>query len=609
MYKKEKLEWKVKHNLPFLEEEDFLTTILKSNGVQDVQGFLYPNSSFEHDAFDLLNMKKAVQLLHEAISQNKKVFIKVDCDADGFTSAATLYQFIKTISPDTPIECRLNFEKKHGLVFEDVAHLINEEMGIFVIPDASILVSEINRIRERFPEVPILILDHHKIEDSNKQMLEMTTAVNCTLGDYPNPHLSGAGVVYKFCVAYCETYNIDRAVADRYLDLVTIGIIADAMSLLDLENRYYISLGIEEENRHCDFLKELIALNADDFKFGLTYTNIGWVVGPRINAVVRYGKPEEQIQLFRAMCGEKEDIEYQPRRKKASDPKPPIEIHSLQKTAARICNTVKNRQDTEVRNFVKKLDAKIVEEGLSENSIIAVDGTDILTKSTVTGLIANKIASKYRRPCLVFKSENKDTFGGSARNYGQGNLDNLMGFLQQFNLFEKTAGHNEAFGIGIKKDKVPELIERINEKLPLSSLKTIHEVDYEIDAATLKKNSVQGVAANYKVWGNDIPEPTFAITNLHIDAKDIKAYGENQGFIRFVYKGIPFIKKYCPRGEYDQMVLTPTKGVGNNKKLTLNLICSFVLNEYEGNITPQVKILEFDSQERTEEQIEEEWIF
>ena len=68
-------------------------------------------------------------------------------------------------------------------------------------------------------------------------------------------------------------------------------------------------------------------------------------------------------------------------------------------------------------------------------------------------------------------------------------------------------------------------------------------------------------------------------------------------FIRFVYNGIPFIKKYCSKTDYDEMVKNDRFIIGSNKKnLKLNLICQFVLNKWEDEVTPQVKILYFDSE-------------
>lgn len=120
------------------------------------------------------------------------------------------------------------------------------------------------------------------------------------------------------------------------------------------------------------------------------------------------------------------------------------------------------------------------------------------------------------------------------------------------------------------------------------------------------------MANAYEIWGNFVNEPIFAITNIRINASDINAYGENKGFIRFVYNKIPFIKKYCPKGDYDQMTLFDRRILGKNTKdLVLNVIGKFVLNEYEGKVFPQVKILYYDSQEYTpsKDELDDDFVF
>lgn len=588
----EKLQWKVKHPIDFENDVDFLNTILTSVGVIDIDSFLHPTIKHTYDSFLLKNMEKGIKLLHDNL--DKKIFIKVDCDVDGYTSAAYIRQFIESLNPDIKIEYRLDFNKRHGLFYEDVASF--DDLGLIIVPDASVLVEEAKMIQKE-KNVPILIIDHHEIAE--EEMLEYATVINCTDGEYPNRDLSGVGVVHKFCLAYCKQYDLDvEHYANKYLDLVSTGLIADSMDLKSLESRYYVLEGLKKFYYYNELLNEMQKAYEEDMKFGRTITSVGWVIGPRINATIRYGKPEEQINLFRAMCGEQEDIEYQPRRRSKNDPKPPIEIHSLQKTMARVCNNVKQRQDTEVRKFMKELDEAIIEQNLDKNSVIIIDGDEILSKKTVTGLVGNKIASKYKRPVLILKSFKKDVFGGSGRSYDKGNVENFKDFLEKSGVFTKLAGHQSAFGIEIKKDKIEELTNYCNKNIDVNSLVTIHEVDYEIDAKKLKERDVKAVANNFEIWGNSVPEPLFAITNLHIPASQIESYGENNGFIRFVYNGITYIKKYCPKTDYSEMTLKDTHTFGKNKKkLVLNLICQFVLNKWEDKITPQVKILYFDSRE------------
>ena len=600
----EKLKWKTSHELAFNEEFDFLETILKESRIKDLKKFLHPVAEDELDPFLMTNMKKAVKNLNKFLQTDKWVFVKGDCDVDGATSTSIMIQFIKALKPDVKIFYKSNYNKRHGLFFSDLENLddeIKNNLGLIIVPDASVSLEQSGQIRkeDKYVDIPIIVLDHH---DLSEEMDTITTiTVNCMDGKYPNNTLSGAGVVYKFGEAYCDTYGLDRSLISGYIDLASVGIISDSMSLINPETRYIVTEGLKECNQKNLFLNELQNLFEEDMKFGRTITSVGWVIAPKINGVIRYGKPDEQDDLFRAICGEKETIEYQPRRKHKEDPKPEIEIQTLQKAMARVANNVKSRQDTEVRKFVTELEEKIEKEKLLENSILFIDGSGLVTKNTVTGLIANKLASKYQRPVVLLKEFNDKVFGGSGRGYDKGNIDNFKDLLNNSGLFNKAEGHASACGIEIPKDKVEDAIKYFNEKIPVESLCTVYPVDWEIDAINLKEKYVNEVAENYKIWGNDVSEPVFMIKNIHINASNINGYGENNGFIRFVYKDIPFIKKYCRHDEFENMTCKTRATFGENKKdLTLNIIGQFVLNSWEDKIFPQVKILYFDAQENIE---------
>ena len=624
-----KLQWKVKHTKDFSKEIDFLETLLIENGVneEDIPRFLAPKKKEIHSPFLMDNMEEAVELVHNSLKNAKKnkrkIMVKVDPDVDGYTSSSAIIQFLNAVAQDVEIEYELNFEKVHGLTLEDVIAKKKDEYELIIIPDASMTCENARQIKRIF-DVQILVLDHHLVEnefldketnewinrdeakviyktDKNRIEVDCYTnyclAVNCHDGKYPNPNLSGVGVVQKFIEAYMDKYeeedNIDEKYREYFLDLVSLGMIADSMDVRDLEVRYYVLEGLKERNRHNEFINELEKRFEEEMKFGRTISSMGWVIAPKINGTIRYGKDEEQLDLFRAILGEQEEIEYQPRRKSKNDPKPPIEIHSLQQTMARVAYNVKQRQDTEVRKFVKELETQIEEKHLDKNSVLFVDGTKVLTKGTVTGLVANKLASEYFRPVVLLRDKSFDEYGGSCRGYDKGGIPSIKDFLEECGMH--CAGHDNAAGVFLKKADLDSVIKKCNEKLPIDQLCTIHTVDWEIDASKLKKEYVQEVAENYAVFGNTIPEPLFAITNLRINASKINGYGDNNSFIRFVYNGIPFIKKYCALTDYDTMTLRDRSILGVNKKdLKLNLICQFVLNSFEDKINPEVKILYFD---------------
>lgn len=620
----EKLLWETKFQNNFDDEYDFLETILRSYDIQDVKSFLHPiKNKVVNDPFQMKNMDKAVQIFHDNVNTGKKIAIKVDPDTDGLTSSVLMSKIIEHFNPEAKIEYIFSFNKEHGLTYKALSEYSKDEIGLIIIPDASMICKDAIQIVKNY-NCPIIVLDHHLVEieylDTNTgkwiskneadeikekesdrikedSYVNYCVAVNDTDGHYPNPTLSGVGVVRKFGEAYCEKYHYSDSWLDEYLDLVSLGIIADSMDLRDLETRWYVLEGLKVENQKNDFLNELQERMADEIHFGRTITNVGWVLAPRINGVVRYGTEKEQRDLFRAMVGEQETVIYQPRRKRATDPKPLPEEHTLQWEMARVANNVKSRQDTAVRKFMEQIVDKIDKQGLDKNTILFVDCTDIVDKKSVTGLVANKIASKYLRPVVLLKERSTSEFGGSCRGYDKGNIKNLKEFLEQTGLIS-CAGHENAAGVFLKKKNVDEVIKKCNEMLPLDQLKTIYPVDWEIPANEMQVRFVKEVAENYEVWGNTVPTPTFAITNLHINASQINGYGETKSFIRFQYNGITYIKKYCPATEFDMMTLKDRHTFGANKKnLVMNLICQFQLESWEDKIYPEVKILYYDVME------------
>ena len=586
-----KLNYKILNNIDFKNEKNFLQTVLTTRGVEDVESFLNPTIEHTHSPFLLKNMEEGLHLLHKNLG--KKIFLKVDADVDGFTSAAYMYQFLKSISPETEIVWQLNFEKVHGLSFNNLNG--HEDVDLIIIPDASGEVEDFRKI-EAVYGIPILILDHHIIE--NEGLFDLATIINCVVGDYPNPHLSGVGVVHKFCLAYCEKYGLDVSKANEYLDLVSLGLVADGMSMLDLENRYYVLEGIKPENRKNLLMEAMFIEYGEEMKLGVTIHGLGWVIAPKINGCIRYGKPEEQIDLFRALIGEEETIEYQPKRKSRFDPIPEKQYISLQKNMARVCKNVKARQDSEVRRFMKKVEEIVQENNLQDNSIIVIDGTNIVDKKTVTGLVANKIAYKYQRPTIILKRYDENTFGGSGRGFGRGVMEDFRQFLLDSGLVEIPGGHKNAMGVRVKENKIEDLISYCNERVPKEDLVVVYDVDYAIEAEELIKSEVEKIAEHYYIWGGDVPEPMFLIKNLHINASEVKGYGERNGFIMFKYKDISFIKKYCPQGEFETMTMRGLHTIGENKKnLLYNIIGTFTLNVWEDKVLPQIKIHYYDVEE------------
>ncbi|MEG2786445.1 MAG: DHH family phosphoesterase [Romboutsia sp.] len=575
-----------------LHDDNLLYTLLRSRGVVEPKRLLNLSSDDVIDGKLLKNMDDGLKLLNKHIKNKSSIHIIIDSDLDGYTSAAAFYNYIKRNKFNNTITFSIHENKEHGIITE---RLSDFNYQLLVVPDAgSSNIKECKELTEHGKE--ILILDHHNFVKDNPY----ATLINCQDDSYPNKTLSGVGIVYKFLKEFDKQYGYNQA--DSILDLVALGMVGDDMDLRNTETRYLVFEGLNKINTLDEinlFINEILQKNKLD---KINILDIGWKIAPLINAVVRVGTMQEKNDVFRALIGEKEDKEYQPRRKKGEKEKPPLEIHSLQKFMAREITNIKARQDRLVKKGVELLDSKIIEDKLNDNKIIIIDGTDHLEK-TFTGLVANKLTDKYKRPAIVLKSKDENTFGGSGRNYDKSSIENLQEFLLGLNLFNSVDGHDNAFGFNIDKNKIKKVIEKSNEELKDMKIEDCYLVDYELPVGRLKPKNIIDIGKWKDVWGNTLSEPQFAITDIYVKPEDVMLIGSKRNTIKIVKtigdKTITFIKFFANENLYNQMILKSTKGLNKKaaKKLKFDIIGKFAVNEWEGKSYPQIEIIDFSVSE------------
>lgn len=515
---------------------------------------------------------------------------------DGYTSSAMMYQYLADLGVEATYE--IHQGKSHGITKEVIG---NRQFDLLIVPDAGTNDVEMSQfLKEK--DVDIIILDHHQIEVDNP----FACVINNQDGCYPNPTLSGVGIVYKFCKEFDKMYGFDFA--DYYLDLVSLGAVADSMDLRNLETRYFALKGLELMGKHNEFVKEIIEEQSFSIGEELTLHGVGWYVAPLINGMIRSGSYEERLRTWEALAGFKGEVEYKPR-KSAKNPNPVVEIQSLQKAMTRVCKSVKGKQDREIKKSVEIVLNRIEEEGLSDNKIIMLDVTDILGQ-TLTGLVANKLASHFKRPVLLLreKKENENMYGGSGRNYSRFAVSNLNEFLTSTNQFESVAGHESAFGISLPKANVAPLQEQVEELLKDVTLEDCYHVDFAIPVGQLKEKHVLQVGQWKNMWANSLNEPVFCITDIYIGSDEIKLLGERRNIIKFdVVRGnnkIAFIKRFASEELYNNIIHRSSKGLaGGSKKLKLTIIGKFTINNFNGNQYPQVEIVDLLSEVQTHQSI------
>ena len=178
--------------------------------------------------------------------------------------------------------------------------------------------------------------------------------------------------------------------------------------------------------------------------------NTAFFVVPLINAAVRFATLEEKINMMKSFLGHEEQVYY-----KRGDT-----YESLHVSVARNLTNIRNRQNKPKDKSIPVIEEYILNENLIDEKVLIIDISNILDK-TLTGLVANQIARKYRRPVLLLRAKEDGVLGGSARGFEEGEVNDFKEFLQQSKLFNLCEGHGNAFGVEIYEENINKLKEYI----------------------------------------------------------------------------------------------------------------------------------------------------
>ena len=209
--------------------------ILTRRGVKDVTRFMKPDDNCLQSPYDLDNIEEGVCLLLSKLNKGNKLAIIIDCDVDGFTSAAIIYNYLKLVS-EVEIDYYIHSGKQHGL--EDMVDRFLDKgkyYDLLIIPDAGSNDFEyVEQLKEI--ELPVLIIDHHIVEDDTRISNNCVLINNQESYNYMNKDLSGAGLAYQFCRVLDNKLNLSYA--NQFIDLAALGVCADMMSGLEVENQF-----------------------------------------------------------------------------------------------------------------------------------------------------------------------------------------------------------------------------------------------------------------------------------------------------------------------------------------------------------------------------------
>jgi len=560
------------------EEMDTMERILYLRGTDE--SFLYPDQTDEIDYKNLDNIELAARALLKALVHQEVVYVQVDSDCDGYTSAALLLNYMHDIAPAT-VERNWHYglhkAKLHGIA-EDA---IPDGTSLVVAPDSSSNESSIhNRL---FQEgITCVVLDHHEF-DPPTDGPDRAIIVNSQQATYGNKSLSGVGVVYKVCQAI-DGLRGKQGECAKYLDLVALGLTGDMMDMRSPETNYYISEGFRNINN--PFFVYLADKNEYSMKGKFTPHSVAWFIVPFINAVTRVGDDNDKLLVFESMLSWKAGQLITSDKRGARGEE---ELRVVQ--AVRHAANIKRHQDDEKKKLLEAMYDKIEKYNLADEPLIIIQNKGVDDDDPIrgiTGLVANSIMATYNKPTLILNEiidgeTGEVTWSGSGRGFATGGIDNWRDYIQSTGLAIFAQGHAFAFGVAFTADGLESFKERVRHDFGT----TIFEKTYEVDFIwTMQDNFDSAIVdiGRYKdVWGQGVPEPLVALEHIKID-DPVAINLLNKGTLRIDLKPnqTSIIKFGSNIDEYQNLL---------GKTITVIGTCQ--INDWNGMNTPQIQLVDY----------------
>lgn len=505
-----------------------LNDILTLKGIEDIDSFLHPTIKNTESELLFDNIEEARDVFVKHVENKSIIDLLVDCDVDGFVSASNIYQYTKQINPNIEIRCFIHKGKAHGLSeFVDV--MCEDDSKLVIIPDAGSGDSkECEKLIKSGKDV--IILDHHSIDASNNPAIVVNNQLSNKVTDKA---MTGVGITYKFTKLLDKYYGVNYA--DDYLDLVALGMVGDRADVVNLQTRYLILKGLEQIRNKVSKNK-LISVLVDAQMYSMnnkiTINGIGFYICPLMNSMIRLGEYEDKCYMFEALCNSDKMLDRKVRGKGVVN-------MTIQEYVLKACQSSNRKQKKITEDSANALSEEIKQFNLNKLPILVCNAKDNVDSNS-TGLIANRLADQYQRPCLLMRRKG-DVCRGSGRGSDKCEILNFNQWCKDTGLFNKVEGHPNAFGCEIYFENTNKLFSL------LSTMRKIDEPTYHVynvyEANQIHDQIIKNVAKWDGIWGNTVSEPIFLIKNVPCNKYSLYLLGAKQNKIEFVYHNIKFVKQ------------------------------------------------------------------
>ena len=455
------------------------------------RAFLKPSLDQLHDPFLMHGMSDAVKRLLHAIDNQEPVLIYGDYDVDGTTGTAVLLRALRMLGGTAGYHVPHRFTEGYGIQQAGLEKAVSDGYKLVVSVDCGIRAHEPLHWA-RANGLDIIITDHHLPDDDEGSPPALAVLNPNQHGcNYPDKNLAGVGVAFKLIHALFRERGREAQVPG-FLKMVAIGTVADVAKLVG-ENRSIVALGLADLPHAVNpGLRALIEIAGCGDDGELTAYDLGFRIGPRINAAGRMDAARAVIELFEAK--EKQDA---------------------RRLAEHLDTRNRERKEAQREIFnraIEEFETGVEREAQTHAAVIAGDGWH----RGVIGLAASKIAERLNRPCVVISLDG-DVGHGSARSIEAYHL--FDGLTACRDLLDKFGGHSHAAGLAIRREHIPEFRRRLNEHaascLTEADLEPVLAIDAEVPPAALGFQLWQDLSS-LEPFGAGNPRPVFATRGFRV---------------------------------------------------------------------------------------------
>lgn len=486
--------------------------LLINRGIDNIasaDNFINSTLNSFHDPYQMKDMDKAVQRIMHAIKSKEKIFIYGDYDVDGITSTSLLILFFREMNVDASYYIPKRAGEGYGLNLNAINKIKGQGGKLIITVDCGITaVKEGKALKEM--GLDLIITDHHQL---SANLPEAVAILHPGQEDckYPFKSLAGVGIVFKLIKSLRRAFKEIGLPHEKipnlkkHLDLVSLGTIADIAPLLG-ENHVIAKYGLKEISKTnkagLKALKTIVGINGRE----VTVTDVGFLIGPRINAAGRLGDADAAVRLL-TTDNEDEALE--------------IAKHL----------DSENRKRQLIQDDILKEVRAMIESKCS----LANERAIILSSSNwhlgVIGIVASKVVEEYNKPTILISVDGE--YGkGSARGIPSFHLYESLrrcgDFLVDF------GGHKYAAGLTIKSDMIDKFKEYF-QKVTAEVLNTDDcipkiDIDASIGLAELDYSLTEEIN-RIGPFGPSNPPPLFCSMGVEIMGEPI-VMGKNNVHIR-----------------------------------------------------------------------------